>query len=56
MEAVCSSEMSTFKHVTATGGKLVLGEQSQSKAENLYVKESNALDIQSKIKTQTMHK
>ena len=39
MEAVCYSEMSTFKHVTATEGKLTLHEQPQWKAENLYVKE-----------------
>jgi len=45
MEAVCSSEMSTFKHVL-TEGKLTLDEQPQWKAENLYVKEeSNALHI-----------
>jgi hypothetical protein len=29
MEAVCSSEMSTFKHVTATKGKLMLDQQPQ---------------------------
>ena len=29
MEAVCSSEMSTFKHVTATEGKLTLDELPQ---------------------------